>query len=102
MLTMSPPTSPNPQWGDAMPRWMIAALVVCVAVVIAAYFYGIPMFGRLVADRIPASVVERLDSATLSALDQQVFTPSTLPRERQDAIANAFGALMKTRDADTP
>jgi predicted Zn-dependent protease len=81
---------------------MIAAFVVCVAMVIAAYFYGIPMFARFVADRFPASIVARVDTETLAALDRQVFAPSALPRERQDTIANAFRALKKPRGERAP
>ena len=70
--------------------------------VIAAYFYGIPMLARLVADRVPASVVARVDTETLAALDRQVFAPSALPRERQDAIASAFRALKKPYGQSAP
>ena len=70
--------------------------------VIAAYFYGIPMLARLVADRVPASVVARVDTETLAALDRQVFAPSALPRERQDAIASGFRALKKPYGQSAP
>ena len=85
-----------------MPRWMIAALLIVVMMVIAAYFYGIPMFARVVADRFPASVVARVDTETLAAVDRQVFAPSALPRERQDTIANAFRALKKPHGESAP
>jgi predicted Zn-dependent protease len=85
-----------------MPRWMIAAFAVCVAMVIAAYVYGIPMLALVVADRFPASVVARVDAETLAALDRQVFAPSALARERQDAIANAFRNLKKPQGASAP
>lgn len=81
---------------------MIAAFVVFVAMVMAAYFYGIPMVARLVADRLPASIVARIDSETLAALDGQMFAPSALPRERQHTIANAFRALKKPRAESAP
>lgn len=80
---------------------MIAAFVVFVAMVIAAYFYGIPMVARLVADRFPVPIIARIDTETLAALDRQVFAPSALPRERQDVIANAFRAL-KPRGESAP
>jgi Zn-dependent protease with chaperone function len=85
-----------------VPPWTIAALLVFVAMVIAAYFYAIPMLARLVADRVPASVVARVDTETLAALDRQVFAPSALPRERQDAIASAFRALKKPYGESAP
>jgi predicted Zn-dependent protease len=82
-----------------MPRWMIAAVVTFLVMVIAAFLFGIPMFAGVVADRFPASVVARVDTETLAALDRQLFAPSALPRERQGAIANAFRALKKPQGA---
>ena len=81
---------------------MIAALVIFLMMMTAAYFYAIPMFARLVANRVPVSIVARVDSETLAALDRQVFAPSALPRERQDAIANAFRALKKPHGDSAP
>jgi predicted Zn-dependent protease len=81
---------------------MIAALVALVALVIAAYFYGIPLAARMIADRVPAGIVARVDTETLAALDRQVFTPSGLPRERQDAIARAFRALKRPEGERAP
>jgi predicted Zn-dependent protease len=82
-----------------VPWWVSAAGLAFVAMLIAAYVYGIPMFARFVADRFPASVVARLDSETLAALDRQVFASSAIPRERQDTLAAAFRALKKPHPA---
>jgi predicted Zn-dependent protease len=94
--------SRNSQWADDVPRWMIVALLIFVAMVIAAYVYGIPLFARLVADRIPAAVVARVDGEALAALDRQLFTPSALARERQETVANAFRALKRPHEATAP
>jgi Zn-dependent protease with chaperone function len=99
---VTPPTAGNTQWQDHIPRWMIVAGLVGVAMVIAAYIYGIPMLARFVAERFPASVVARIDSETLAALDRQVFAPSALPRERQHAIATAFRNLKMPHGASAP
>ena len=85
-----------------MPRWMIVAGVVLVAMLIAAYIYGIPMLARFVAERFPSSVVARVDTETIAALDRQVFAPSALPRERQQAIATAFRNLKMPHGASAP
>jgi predicted Zn-dependent protease len=81
---------------------MFVSGLVVVAMSIAAYVYGIPMVARFAADRFPASIVARIDSETLAALDRQVFAPSALPRERQDTIANAFRALKNPHGATAP
>ena len=81
---------------------MIAALLVCVAMVIAAYVYGIPITARMAADRFPVSILARVDTETLAALDRQVFAPSALPLDRQDAIARAFRALKRPEGERAP
>ena len=85
----------NPQWGDGVPAWLIAAPVVLLVLAIFGYLYGIPMLARAAADRIPATLAQRLESETLAALDREVFTPSAVPRVRQDAITAALRALKR-------
>ena len=64
-----------------------------LALLVAAYIYGIPMLARAVAARLPAAVTDTLSSQTLAALDRDVFEPSARPRERQQAIDEAFRRL---------
>ncbi len=64
-----------------------------LALLVAAYIYGIPMLARAVAARLPAAVTDTLSSQTLAALDRDVFEPSAIPRERQQAIDEAFRRL---------
>lgn len=81
---------------------MFVAGLVVVAMLIAAYVYGIPLVARVAADRFPASIVARIDTETLAALDRQVFAPSALPPDRQHTIANAFRTLKRPHGATTP
>jgi predicted Zn-dependent protease len=86
-------TNGNTQWGDGIPRWLAILPLVFLALLAAAYIYGIPILARAVAARMPASVTEALSSQTLAALDRDVFQPSATPRERQQAIETSFRAL---------
>lgn len=84
----------NTQW-DGIPPWVIAAPVVLLVLAVLAYIYGIPMLAGAAAARIPTSITTRLETETLAALDRQVFAPSAVPRERQQAIDKVFRALKR-------
>ena len=60
---------------------------------VAAYVYGIPFLAGEIAERLPRSVRESLSRETMRSLDQDVFTPTALPRERQRAIESALREL---------
>ena len=92
---MNHTTSTNTQWGDRLPPWMIAAPLAVLAFIVALYVYGIPALAHAAADRFPPGVAARIDSDTLATLDRQVFSASTIPHGRQQAIASAFRALKR-------
>jgi len=85
----------NTQWGDGVPAWLVAAPIVLLVLAIVAYLYGIPLLARAAADRIPTTLAQRLESATLAALDREVFAQSAVPRDRQAAITAALRALKR-------
>jgi Zn-dependent protease with chaperone function len=68
-------------------RWRaaLAAVVACVAVVVAAYVYGLPAAARWVALRLPASTERRLGDGVLEILDGHLLRPTTLSEEEQRA-----------------
>lgn len=86
------PSSPPTQWSDT-PTWLIVFAVLAAVGAVAAYMFGIPMLADAASRRIPAAAIERLSADSLAALDRQVFTPSALPRERQQQIESAFTRL---------
>jgi Zn-dependent protease with chaperone function len=94
-----PPAPPPPlprqsrsQW-EGNPRWLVAVLGIFLIVLLAAYWYGIPLVASVVARQVPASLTESLSSQVLAILDSQVFTPSEISRTRQDAIRSEFRRL---------
>jgi Zn-dependent protease with chaperone function len=68
-------------------RWRaaLAAVVACVAVIVAAYVYGLPAAARWVAGKLPASAEQRLGDGVLEALDGNLLQPTTLSEEEQRA-----------------
>lgn len=81
------------QWGDGLPRWLVVFPIVLLLGLIAGYVYGIPLLAGAVAARMPAAVTEMLGTQTLAALDREVFAPSAVPADRQQAITAAFRRL---------
>ncbi len=80
------------QWEGSL-QWIVAAAIVFLFVLVAGYRYGIPFVAGLVAQQVPATWTERLSSEVLGLLDSQMFTPTALPKPRQEAIESAFRRL---------
>jgi Zn-dependent protease with chaperone function len=80
------------QWEGSLRGVAVAALV-AIGMLLAAYWYGIPLVASIVARQVPASFTERLSSAVLGVMDTQVFAPSEVPRRRQESIESAFRRL---------
>ncbi len=93
LIPQQPQPSPNTQWGDRLPRWLLILPLLGIALVVMAYVYGIPLVAGEIAERMPRSVREALTRETMRSLDQQVFAPSALPRERQRSIESALRQL---------
>ena len=55
--------------------------------------YGIPWLAREVAYRIPASLEADIAEQGMKELDKYLFKPSTLPKERQEALRTLFAEL---------
>jgi Zn-dependent protease with chaperone function len=71
-------------------RYLVAAVAVTALVSYLFVLYGLPSIARETARKLPASMVYHLDSSTLATLDKTLLKPSTLPKERQDALQHYF------------
>ena len=80
------------QWEGSF-SWVVAGGVAFVAILVLAYIYAIPVAARVVADRMPAALTNRLGDEVLAILDRQVFSPSALSEKRQRELEAAFGRL---------
>lgn len=75
-------------------RWAAAAVVVTVVAVFAGYRWGLPALSEVIAMHMPEKVLAQLGSGTLTLLDRGFFSPSKLPQERQQQLADRFTRLV--------
>ena len=73
--------------------YALAAVVITVAAAWAAVVWGIPALARQVAFNLPAATESLIARDVLTALDRFVFTPSSLPPERQDALRKLHASM---------
>lgn len=67
--------------------WACAVLVVlCVA----GYLWGVPAGTRLVVALLPSTIDQQVGRAAFDSLDGDLFKPSALPAERQQALREHF------------
>ena len=72
-----------------------ASIVICLAVGIATFTWGVPWMADRIAEQVPAGVEERLGSEVLGQLDQYFgFAPSQVDQERQDELSARFSKLI--------
>ncbi|PPD05439.1 MAG: hypothetical protein CTY29_01385 [Methylobacter sp.] len=71
-----------------------AALVITLAVVAAAYVWGLPYAAEVTAGKIPPAISAGLDRQVLANFDEVWFEPSQLPADRRQAISQAFNGLV--------
>jgi Zn-dependent protease with chaperone function len=92
----------------AVSQWETSGRLVAILVVVmalggaAAYWFGLPLLARGLADRLPTSALEGLSNQTLQILDGQVFTPSELTLQRQQALSARFALVRWPASAEIP
>jgi Zn-dependent protease with chaperone function len=82
-------------------RWVLASLVVTVAVLVAGYQWGLPWAARKSVAFIPLSVDESIGESAFSSVDGQLMSPSQLPADQQARIRAAFDRAVATLPAGT-
>lgn len=79
-------------------------LIVIVAAIIALAFgiyrFAIPVMVEVAVAVTPPVVPQLMSQSVLASLDQAVFTPSTIPVERQQALHRGFEQLVATASTD--
>jgi predicted Zn-dependent protease len=77
------------RWGVAL-----ASVAVIVALLLAAYFYGLPAVAKRVAARIPIETEQAVGQEALAWLDNsRWFKPTQLEQDRQNHIREGFDRL---------
>lgn len=77
--------------------WAFGALLAVVLLLAVGYLYALPACARIIAPRIPESVVHQLSAQTLASLDQHLLLPSALPASRQEQLRRRLDALAAGR-----
>ena len=76
-------------------RMVVAALVLSVVTITAAYVWALPVVADFAARRIPASWTEALDNVVIGQLKwQESLKPSELSSERQQELRAKFEAVV--------
>jgi Zn-dependent protease with chaperone function len=85
-------------------RWTyaVASLLVTLALVAAAYFWGLPYAAKAAAERMPESVLVMMDGHFLKTFDGRLLGPSQLSRERQQALVSRLRAMQWPEGAAKP
>lgn len=74
-------------------HYAIAAAALCIAFIVAAFYWGLPWVADITAARIPPSVTLAIDKHFLDIVDKGMMQLSTLSKERQSAITQRFDRL---------
>jgi Zn-dependent protease with chaperone function len=83
-------------WVDRMQRhlhFVLFSIVACIALLAAAYEWGLPWAAAKGARRLPPAIGKTLSVQTLKILDGNILEPSKIPVERQQALRTALHAL---------
>ncbi|NTV95577.1 MAG: M48 family metallopeptidase [Thiobacillus sp.] len=78
--------------------WAVLAVVLSAAAVTAGYRWGLPAAAEWLAYRMPERMLIQLGGGSLLMLDRAVFTPSKLPKARQQGLADKFAGLAAPGD----
>ncbi|MDD4978476.1 MAG: M48 family metallopeptidase [Gallionella sp.] len=91
-------------WLDHMHHslmWAGLAAVLIVITLLASYRYLLPWGAEVIAMRTPATVLAKMGSSTLEAMDSVMLQPSELAAARQQQLIAAY-AKLKSPDAAPP
>lgn len=81
--------------------WALGSLLGTVLLIAAIYFWALPALTKVLAPRIPASLVQSLSQQTLAFLDGKVLTPSHLSAARR-AELTAYADKILQAGAEHP
>jgi len=75
---------------ESHPVFVLAALVLTIALCWSGYQYGVPWAAREIAMRLPANLEADLAEESLKALDKYAFKPSELDAQRRQELTQLF------------
>ena len=85
-------------------RWTyaIASLLVTLALIAAAYVWGLPYAAGEAAERIPENVLVMMDGQFLKTFDGRLLEPTKLSLARQQALVSRLRAMHWPDEAAKP
>lgn len=78
-------------------RWVAAAVVAFVALLVGFQQWGLPLAARAIVAMTPHSVDASLGASSLKAIDDTFMAPSALPPEQQASIRQAFAQALSAQ-----
>jgi len=85
-------------------RWSyaLASLLVTLALIAAAYVWGLPYAAKAAAERIPENVLAMMDGQFLKTFDGRLLEPTKLSPARQKALVSRLHAMHWPDEAAKP
>ncbi len=77
-------------------RLAVGALALSLVVVLATYFWLLPLGSQVIASQIPVSVEKSMGEQAWELMEGRMFQASELPIERQEALQRAFAQIAAT------
>lgn len=81
------------RWENQL-RYALLAALLAIAALWGVVEYGLPVMAKVVAQRIPLSLENKLGEQSLALFDKSMFEPSELPAARQRALLDKFNAFI--------
>lgn len=81
-------------------RFVVLAVVVLLVGLYGFFNYGIPAASGFITDALPVSLDDRLGGELLEQLDELVFEPSQLSRQRRAQLSGEFSTLVAGLDRE--
>lgn len=80
------------------------AVIGAIAVLLASWFWGVPVASQFVAQRLPLALDERLGTDSLAQLDRGLLKPTRLDEARRQAIERRWRAFVDSAhpEGDAP
>ena len=74
-------------------RYALSATLLGIAIVVAAFYWGLPWFADVAAKKIPISVALNIDTHFLQVVDEKLMQPSMLNIARQRKLQSRLDSL---------
>ena len=75
-------------------QFVLLALLVTAAVVWGTVQFGVPLASKLIAEALPAELLDRASEETLLVMDKYMLEPSELSVERQQQLQRHFASAL--------